>query len=207
MRVIILGATGPSGILLVKEYFRVYPTGTAVLPVEIATNSAITVLKGELTDEAALTSAFEADGRTIDAVLSTVGPAAGHPSTLPLTAASRTIISVMAAQGCKHKRDKSSLIVSILVFIVWAIQRNAYNDIVTYSKLVAEECTKHDIDWTLVRVPALNSKPNQNAVAGYVGDGKTGVFLSRHALAEFYVREIEGKEWSCKSPSLSSVAK
>ncbi|KAJ7268325.1 hypothetical protein C8J57DRAFT_1067441, partial [Mycena rebaudengoi] len=157
-------ATGTSGILLVKEYSRVYLTGTAVvyarnpskLPVQLATNSAITVLKGELTDEAALISAFEAAGRTIDAVLSTVGPAGGHPSTLPLTAASRTTISVMAAQGCNHERDKSILIVSILVFIVWAIQRNAYNDIVTYSKLVAEECTKHGIDWTVSRIlPAL----------------------------------------------------
>jgi len=228
MRVIVLGATGPSGILVVKEYFKVYPAGTVViyarspskLPADIAANPAVTIVKGELTDEAALTSAFEADehGRAVDAVLSTVGPAMGHPGTLPLTAAHRTIISVMAAQGCKRlitlstssaedERDRFSLVVAILVFIVWVIQRNAYNDIVAYSKVVAEECTKHGIDWTLVRVPNLNSKPNQKVVAGYLGDGKTGVFLSRHAIAEFYVREIEGKEWACKSPALSSVAK
>ena len=155
-----------------KEYFKVYPTGTLViyartpskLPADIAANPAITIIKGELTDEAALTSAFTSDGRrTVDAVLSTVGPALGHPPTLPLTAAHRTIISVMAAQGCKRlitlstssaedARDRFSLLVAILVFIVWVIQRNAYNDIVAYSKLVEEECTRHGIDWTVSRL-------------------------------------------------------
>ncbi|KAF8175472.1 NAD(P)-binding protein [Mycena galopus ATCC 62051] len=226
MHIIVLGATGPSGILVVKEYLKVYPTGTLViyarnpskLPADIAANPAVTVIKGELTDEAALTSAFTSNGRAVDAVLSTVGPTMGHPSTLPLTAAHRTIISVMAAQGCKRlitlstlsaqdERDRSSLLVYMLVLLVWVIQRNAYKDIVAYSKLVVEECAKHDIDWTLVRVPNLNSKTNQRTVAGYIGDGKTGVFLSRHAIAEFYVREIEGKEWTCKSPALSSTAK
>ncbi|KAJ6534254.1 hypothetical protein B0H19DRAFT_964669 [Mycena capillaripes] len=226
MRVIVLGATGSSGILVVKEYFKMYPAGTVViyarspskLPADIAANPAVTIVKGELADEDALTSAFQADGLAVDAVLSTVGPAMGHPRTLPLTVAHKTIISVMAAQGCKRlitlstssaedARDTFGLTVAILVLIVWVIQRNAYNDIVAYSKLVAEECTKHGIDWTLVRVPNLNLKPNQKAVAGYLGDGKTGVFLSRHALAEFYIREIEGKEWACKAPALSSTAK
>ncbi|KAJ7475146.1 hypothetical protein B0H11DRAFT_1914173 [Mycena galericulata] len=226
MRVIVLGATGPSGILVVKEYFKVYPAGTVViyarspskLPADITANPAVTIVQGELTDTAALSSAFEIDGLKVDAVLSTVGPAFGHPSTLPLTAAHKTIISVMANQGCKRlitlstvsaedDRDKFSLTVAILVFIVWVIERNAYKDIVAYSKLVEEECGRRDIDWTLVRVPSLNSRPEQNAVAGYRGDGKTGVFLSRYALAEFYVREIESKRWSCKAPALSSTTR
>ncbi|KAJ6592669.1 NAD(P)-binding protein [Mycena capillaripes] len=226
MRVIVLGATGPAGILVVKEYFKVYPAGTVViyarnpskLPADIATNPAVTIVKGELTDEETLTSVFKADGLAVDAVLSIVGPSMGHPRTLPLTAGYKNIISVIAAQGCKRlialstlsaedARDTSSLTVAILVFIIWALQRNAYNDIVAYSKLTAEECTKHGIDWTLVRVPALTSKPNQKDVAGYVGDGKTGIFLSRHALAEFYVHQIEGKEWACKAPALSSTTK
>ncbi|KAJ7736763.1 hypothetical protein DFH07DRAFT_753286 [Mycena maculata] len=224
MRVIVLGATGSSGILVVKEYLKVYPTGTVVIyarnpskvPADIAASPAVTVVKGELTDATVLTSAFEAG--KVDAVLSTVGPTLGHPSTLPLTAAHKTIISVMAAQDCKRlitlstssvedPRDKFSLAAAILVFIVWVIQRNAYNDIIAYSKLVEEECNKHGIDWTVVRVPNLNTKPNQKVIAGYLGDGKTGVFPSRHAIAEFYVREIEGKEWSCKAPALSSTAK
>ncbi|KAJ7901528.1 hypothetical protein B0H13DRAFT_2027901 [Mycena leptocephala] len=217
MRVIVLGATGPSGILVVKEYLKVYPEGTVIiyarnpskLPADLISNPAVTV--------AALTSAFEAGGK-VDAVLSTVGPGMGHPSTLPLTAAYKEIISVMATQGCKRlialstlsaedSRDQFSLIASILVFIVWVIQRSAWRDIIAYSKLIAEECDKHDIEWTLVRVPGLHTKPNQKAVAGIWGDGKTGVLLSRHVIAEFYVREIEGKEWARKAPALSSTAK
>ncbi|KAJ7867425.1 hypothetical protein B0H13DRAFT_2202948 [Mycena leptocephala] len=225
MRVIVLGATGPSGVLVFKEYLKVYSEGTVIiyarnpskLPADLISNPAVTVVKGELTDKAALTSAFEAGGK-VDAVLSTVGPGMGHPSTLPLTAAYKEIISVMAAQGCKRlialstlsaedSRDQFSLVASILVFIVWVIQRSAWRDIIAYSKLIAEECDKHDIEWTLVRVPGLHTKFNQKAVAGYLGDGKTGVLLSRHVIAEFYVREIEGKEWARKAPALSSTAK
>jgi len=196
----------------------IYARNPSKVPADIAAHPAVTVIKGELADATALTSAFIADGRKADAVLSTVGPGMGHPGTLPLTEGYRTIIEVMKTQGCTRlialstssavdAHDKSSLLVRILVFIVWALQRNAYNDIVAYSKLIEEECTKHGIDWTLVRVPGLHSKPNQKIIAGYLGDGNTGVLLSRHAIAEFYVRAIEGKEWLCKAPALSSIAK
>jgi hypothetical protein len=82
-----------------------------------------------------------------------------------------------------------------------------------YSKFIAEECDKHDSEWTvsdnfqigyasdclLTRFLAC-AGTNQKAVAGY---GKIGVSLSRHDIAEFYVREIEGKEWVRKAPALS----
>ncbi|KAJ7872250.1 hypothetical protein B0H13DRAFT_2553789 [Mycena leptocephala] len=175
MRVIVLGATGPFGVLVVKEYFKVYLDSTVItyarnpskLPADLISNPAVTVAKGELTDKAALTSAFKAGGK-VDALLSTVGLGMGHPNTLLLTAAYKEIISVMAAQGCKPSSRSRRF-----------IQRSAWRDIVTYSKFIAEECDKHDIEWTLVRV------------------------LIKRPSPEFYVREIEGKEWVRKAPALS----
>ncbi|KAJ7736760.1 hypothetical protein DFH07DRAFT_1064852 [Mycena maculata] len=158
--------------------------------------AAVTVAKG--TDATALTSAFESG--KVNAVLST------------------TIIPVMvAAQDCKRlitlststfedPRDKFSLAAAILVFIFCVVQHNAYIVIIAYSKLVAEEGNKHGIDWTVrvVRVLNLNTKAKQKVIAC---DGKkTGIFLSQHAIAEFYVREIEDKEWPCKAHALAFTA-
>lgn len=223
MRVLVLGATGPSGMLVIHEFFKVYPDGVLViyartpskLPANITANPSIAVIKGELTDTTTLTSVFSSS--KIDAVLSTLGPALGHPSTLPLTKAYRTLVPIMAAHGCKRiialstssaedERDRFNILSKILVTIVWLIQRNAYHDIITYSKVIVDMSNEYDIDWTLVRVPNLNSKSGQKVVAGYLGDGKTSIFLSRYAIAEFYVREIEGKEWVRKAPALSSTA-
>lgn len=65
--------TGPAGIFI-EQYLSKYPDGTAVIYArnlsksleEITTNKALTVIKGKLTDDAALSSAFE--GKLVDAV-------------------------------------------------------------------------------------------------------------------------------------------
>lgn len=222
MRVLILGATGPSGILVIHEYFRVYPAGTAVLYVrnpsklssDISSNLAITVIQGELTDADALRRAFVSGGQ-IDAVLSTLGPVPPYSKEKLITRGYTTLIPVMASHKCKrlialstfsHKdpRDKFALLPWLMVSLVWLFMSGAYEDIITFSKYIQEECDKNDIDWTLVRVPGLTMKEGQKAVAGYVGDGNIGVILSRHALAEFFVKAIEEKKWVRKSPAISS---
>lgn len=222
MRVLILGGTGPTGILVIRRFLETYTDGTLVvyvrnpskLPEDISSNPAVAVVKGELTDKETLTSAFESGGQ-VDAVLSALGPLWGHPATKPLSAAYSLLIPIMGAHSCKRlialstvsvedKQDKFSIANGLLVGAVWVIQRNAYRDILEYAKVISTEGEKHGVDWTLVRVPNLNDKPNQKVVAGYVGDGKTTIFLSRHAIAEFYVREIESKEWANKAPTISS---
>lgn len=58
MRVLLLGATGPSGILIIHEFFKAYPDGTLIiyarnpskLRSQIISNPSITIIKGELTD-------------------------------------------------------------------------------------------------------------------------------------------------------------
>ncbi|KAK7692831.1 hypothetical protein QCA50_004466 [Cerrena zonata] len=221
MRVLILGATGPSGILIVKEFFRAYPDGSAALyvrnpskiPSELSSIPAITVIQGGLTDSQALASAFKSGGQ-IDAVVSALGPVPPFGGN-PITEAYRTIIPIMATNGCKRfialstyshpdPRDKFSILNWLMVTTVWLLIGTAQRDILTYSPLIMEECDKHDIDWTLVRVPILTMKEGQRTVAGYIGDGKVGVILSRVAAAEFFVKAIEGKEWVRKAPSLSS---
>ena len=75
VHVVILGGTGPTGLLVIKRFFQKYPDGTAVLyarnpskfPESITSNPAITVVKGELTDVETLSSTFVGSAH-VDAV-------------------------------------------------------------------------------------------------------------------------------------------
>jgi len=65
--------------------------------------------------------------------------------------------------------------------------------------------TKGDaLDWTIVRLPILTNIDSEEVVAGHVGDGKTGIYLSRKAYAAFTVHEVEKKEWVKEAPLISS---
>lgn len=55
-----------------------------------------------------------------------------------------------------------------------------------------------------MRVSSLNNKKGQKVAVGYVGDRRTGVGLSRFAMAQFYVGEIEENGWVRKAPALAS---
>ncbi|KIY65591.1 NAD(P)-binding protein [Cylindrobasidium torrendii FP15055 ss-10] len=223
MHVLILGGTGPSGLLLIQEFLKthgdsgsmvIYARTPSKIPQDISSRTNVTVIKGELDDKAALTSAF--DGPKFDAVLSVLGPAQNHPPTRPIAAFYRVFIEIMAAHGCKRlialstpsakdTRDTFSLATWLLVGFVKFFVNSAYRDIVEATEVIKEESTKHGIEWTIVRVPVLTMKTEQRPIAGYAGDGKVGIFLSRHALTEFYLNVLGSKEWIGKAPALSSA--
>ncbi|KAI0073188.1 NAD(P)-binding protein [Panus rudis PR-1116 ss-1] len=222
MRVLVLGATGPSGIDTVREFFKVYPSGSVViyarnpskLPVDISSNPAVTVVIGQLTDTEALSRAFSSGGQ-VNAVLSTLGAALRPERDDIITQAYRTLMPIMEKHNCKRlivlstisvtiEQDHFSLLAWLSVLLIRLVMPKAYRDVNSWSRLLRDEGHKYGIDWTAVRVPWLHNKPGQKVKAGYVGDGTVGVTLSRLALAEFFVAQIEGKEWVGKMLAISS---
>jgi len=218
MRFLVLGATGPSGVLFIREALSVYQSCTIVvyarnpqkLPPDLASHASLVIIKGELTDADALSKALEG----VDAVLSALGPGEFHPSGTPLAKAHLSLISQMRKQGVRRliclgtasirdPDDKSSIIFSILINGVSLLAKNAYRDIVGIGEAVRGE--GKDLDWTIVRVPLLNNKENREVIAGYVGDGKIGTTLSRKGFAKFVIEEVENREWVHKAPMISSA--
>lgn len=122
-------------------------------------------------------------------------------------------VSTLSAEEKSPGQDRFTLFSFILVAIVRIFVRAAYNNIVNSARVLEEESGKdedgNEVVYTLARVPILTMKDRESVktVAGYVGDGKTGLFLSRYAAAEFFVDQIEGKEWLNKAPAISSVSK
>lgn len=217
MRVVILGGTGPSGILLIEEALAakhtiiIYARSPQKLPAHLSKHPEITVVKGELQDVAALTTAM-AGAR---AVLSALGPTLGNPSGTPIAHGYAAVLEAMRRAGVKRlialgttsikdAKDKFSLVYSGMVAFVSFGANSAYKDIVAVGETIR---ASEDIDWTIVRVPVLKNDKNREVRAGYIGDGGAGAgySLSRQGFAVFVVQELEKGEWIKHAPLVTSA--
>lgn len=217
MRFLILGATGPAGILLVREALEAYPESTVVIyarspakvPEDLLANKSIVVIQGQLDDKEAIAKALEG----VDVVLSALGPLARHPSGNPLAKGYSYVIAGMHKHDIKRiivlgtasivdNHDKPSLKFKLLVRGVSTLAHNAYTDIVAVGETIRTEGA--DLEWTIVRVPFLTNKDTKGVIAGYIGDG-AGTVLARRAYAAFSVAEIEKREWVQKAPLISNA--
>jgi len=218
MRIVILGGTGPSGILLIEEALAakhvivVYARSPQKLPAHLSEHSDITIVKGELADTDALDTALAG----ADAVLSALGPSFGNPWGTPIARGYSVVLEAMRRHGVKRlialgtpsikdeQNDKFSLVYSTMVTAVAYGARSAYQDIVAVGDVI-RAC--EDIDWTIVRVPMLKNERNREVRAGYIGDGGAGArySLARVGFAVFVLRELEKGEWIKKSPLITSA--
>ncbi|KAF8594703.1 NAD-binding protein [Ceratobasidium sp. AG-I] len=223
MRVLILGGTGPTGLLLIRKALAAGHTITAYarnpskLPEDISSHKSVTVVKGELTDEASLRHAI----RDVETILSVLGPNSfsfhipGTTPDTPLANAYSLIVRLMKEPGVTCKRiillgtlsipdpaDKRSLATWSLIQAIKLIAYAAYWDIVSIGETFKKE--GEGIEWTIVRVPMLTDAESEETVAGYVGDEKMGLSLSRIGYAAFCTNELTRREWVGKAPALSS---
>ncbi|KAG1749632.1 NAD-P-binding protein [Suillus paluster] len=218
MRVLILGATGAAGVLLIQEALAashtvvVYARTPEKLPEETRNDPRVTMRKGQLDEREALSSAIKG----VDAVLSALGPSVSrgplHPKGTPLARAYSLIIELMKRHGVRRLLalgtpsitdpiDKFSLRMSIIVNTVATLAHTAYEDVVAIGETIRIQGI--GLDWTIVRVPVLSGSDDKRFVAGYVGDGKTGVWLTRAGFASFVVQELEKNEWVKKAPLIT----
>ncbi|KAI0273179.1 NAD-P-binding protein [Russula aff. rugulosa BPL654] len=218
MRVVVLGGTGPCGILLIEEALAakhiivIYARNPQKLPAHLNEHPDITIIKGELEDSKTLDTALAG----ADAVLSALGPSFGNPSGTPIARGYAALLEAMRQQGVKRlialgtpsikdeQHDKYSTVYSMMVTAVSYGARSAYKDIVAVGEVI-RAC--EDIDWTIVRVPVLKNERNREVRAGYIGDGGAGAgyTLARLGFAVFVLRELEKGEWIKRSPLITSV--
>lgn len=215
MRLLILGGTGPCGILTCRYALRaghrlvIYARNPSKLPKDIATHDDVQVVAGELTNAVALHSALEG----CDAVISSLGPHPLQGPGLVITSGYKVVLEAMRAQGVKRiialgtpsivdPADPRGFIAWLLPFLIKMIIPELYRDIIALGALFTQT---DDIDWTVVRVPFLTNKPGTAVVAGYVGDGTVGWVLRRDGYAQFVMDELEKGEWVKRMPVISDA--
>jgi NAD(P)-dependent dehydrogenase (short-subunit alcohol dehydrogenase family) len=235
MRVLILGGTGSAGILLIRESLAhshtvvVYARSPQKLPDDITNNPQVVIVKGDFSDEEALSGALEG----VDAVISALGPPVTkgpfQPGGNPIAHVYARVVDVMHKKNVKrlvvlgtasitdphdkfdvgtHLRIACVMLTGIqykfwtLVAGVMLGARGAYNDMLAIGETIRGP--GNDLEWTIVRVPILTNQESKDVIAGYVGDGKMTIWVSRAAFAFFVVEELDKNEWVKKAPLISS---
>lgn len=108
MRVVVVGATGPVGIHVMRTLLAaghdviIYARSPGKIPQDIIANERVAVIHGDLEDVAALTSAIVG----ADAVISALGPAVRHgpfhSAGNPLAHGYERIVQVMSSNGIRR---------------------------------------------------------------------------------------------------------
>jgi uncharacterized protein YbjT (DUF2867 family) len=211
MKVMIFGATGESGRLTTEKALAAGHDVTIYVrnPAKVtASHTRLSVRKGELADKTAIAEAMAGQ----EAVISLLGPA-GKAEGLVYSTAMRTIVDAMRSTGVRRliatatpsaadPNDRFSLPFWLAVRMIKLMAGTAYEDLSSLGRVVRAS----GLDWTLVRLPWLTSKPVERpAVAGYVGDRPIKLFfLSRDRLADFLVGQLTDTRWVGKAPAISN---
>jgi putative NADH-flavin reductase len=106
MRVLVIGATGACGILLIRESLARghtvvrYARTPSKLPPELVEHEKVTVIQGGLEDQEKLKEAL----KDVDAVLSALGPRVTngpfHPSDTPIARGIGVVLQAMKEASC-----------------------------------------------------------------------------------------------------------
>jgi len=203
-RLAVLGATGATGRHVVEVALGRGHEVTALVrrPGSFSTAERLSeVVWTDLLDEATLASALTG----ADAVISTLGGAAKGPTSVcadgirsAVTAMDQAGVSrlvVVSAHGVAESHDRS-----LYSLAVWAGVANRMRDKEAMESLI----TASNLDWTIVRPPALNDTP---ATGRYqvATDLPIHVWTSigRADLAGFLVREVEESQFVGAFPRIA----
>lgn len=103
----------------------------------------------------------------------------------------------------RHEKDQWQFLSWLLVNLVAVSYPNAYNDIV--AQIPVFTGAPESIEWTVLRVPALNDNPATPAKVGYRGQVRgLGLSLSRATLANCILDCEEQGLWIKEAPLISS---
>lgn len=210
MRIVVFGATGRVGSMLVKEALA---RGHGVVayvrsPQKIAiVHPKLSIVPGGLEEKDKIGEAIKG----ADAVISVMGPV-GRQNKLIFAPAYENIIQAMKKHGVKRiialgtptipdDKDGFSLIFWLLIVIVDLIIQKGGEDIRTVGTILR----KSGLDWTLVRVPLLTNGPKRGHVAvGCFGNGVRWPWLSRGDFVDFLLRQLTDNAYIGKAPAISN---
>ncbi len=212
MKLVIFGASGRTGIPLVKKALERGHTVVAFvrtpdkLKEQQGDHERLSYVQGNIRDAAKVTEAVS----DTDAVLSVLGPTQ-NTADYQVSKGMATIIEAMNTQGLRRiiisagagvgsEGDTPNLLNHFISFMLRVAARHVLEDMSRTVDLLRSS----DLDWTIVRVPMLTNDPAKGRVrVGMVGKG-TGPRISREDLAEFMLEQLTDKAHLHKSPVISN---
>lgn len=208
MKILVLGATGATGRLIVGKAIAEGHEVVALVrsKAKAAGLAGVELVEGDARDAAALTSAIAG----CDAVVSSLGTAMSpfREVTL-LSTATRALVGVMEQQnirrlvcitglGAGDSRGHGGFFFDRLFLPL--MLRKVYED-----KDRQEDAIRAStLDWTIVRPTVLNDKPARGRIKALTDlSGVHGGTIARADVADFVVQQLTADRWLRKSPLIS----
>ncbi len=208
MKILVLGATGATGRLIVAKAIAEGHDVVALVRSKATAGdlAGAELVEGDARDAATLTSAIAG----CDAVVSSLGTAMSpfREVTL-LSTATRALVGVMERQnirrlvcitglGAGDSRGHGGLFFDRLLLPL--MLRKVYED-----KDRQEDAIRSStLDWTIVRPTVLNDKPARGRIKALTDlSGVHGGTIARADVADFVVQQLTADTWLRKSPLIS----
>ena len=210
MKILVLGATGATGLLIVRQALAQGHDVAALVRSKAKAQAAgladLELVEGDATDETALARAMAG----CDAVISSLGTAMSpfREVTL-LSTATRALVRVMAAQGVRRlvcitglgagdSRGHGGFFFD-RVFLPLLL-RKVYDDKNRQEDIIRATA----LDWTIVRPTILNDKPAQGHVRALTDLSTVhGGSIARADVADFVVQQLSLDTWLRKTPLIT----
>jgi len=207
-KILILGATGPTGRHIVSQAVgRGYDVTVLVRAPEKAANlKGAKLVVGDARDEKALRQALK--GR--DAVVSALGtPASPFREVTLLSEATRTLVTAMKAGnvnrliaitgiGAGDSVGHGGFAFDKLIYPL--ILRKVYADKNRQEAIVRDS----GLNWTIVRPSVLNYKPGRDTIRVLTDLSQFhGGTISRQDVAKFVLDQVSSDTWQRQSPLIS----
>ncbi|KAH6885191.1 hypothetical protein B0T10DRAFT_608413 [Thelonectria olida] len=228
-RVLVLGATGPAGICLLRELIhRKYPIvayarNPSKIPQDISSHPLVKIVKGEISNLRALSEAMA----ETSVVLSLLGPNIADKKIEPDVFATQYLGSVfplmrkfgvrriiaMGTISISRPEDRWTMfqtMVSVFMrLFASAIYKNMQNLAIAFEKNAI------DLDWTVFRIAQIPGEADEaswkadrgeETYVGPVGEKGWSSSIKRAALTKWMVDNMESEACFSKMPSLSKLA-
>jgi putative NADH-flavin reductase len=208
MRVVIFGASGQTGRLLIEQAVSQGVEVTAFVrdPARLSPSGSVRVVQGDVLDAAAVDRAVASQ----DAVLVALGTATrGHPPVLPQGI--RHILAAMekhgvlrvvlvSAAGALHE-PSGSIIGNLGLAMARAYLPGVYRE----HRAMLEELRKRSLDWIVVRPVILTNGPRTGRYRVVLeGIPRWGFRVSRADVADFMIRQLTSDEFVRKLPAIAN---
>ncbi len=208
MKIIVFGASGGTGIEVVKQALEAGHAVTAFVrnPAKVSLqHQQLKLVMGDVTDAAAVEKAIAGQ----EAVVSALGPSRPPVPGMMETSAQNLVAAMRKAgirrlvsttgAGVRDPQDQPKLIDHLMKGLLTLLAGEVLKDSAANVAVIRAS----DLDWTIVRYPRLlNGKRTGEYRVGYLGKD-SGSQLSRADGADFVVKELVAGRYIHQMPVIS----
>ncbi|MEU5790114.1 NAD(P)H-binding protein [Micromonospora purpureochromogenes] len=212
MRIVVIGASGPTGRQLTGQALAAGHHVTAVSrrPRGLPRHDRLTVVAADATDPAAIAPAVAGAG----AVLSALGVTPSRKPVTTYSAAATAVVTAMRRHGVRRLMVVSSSVLDagwrpsnafffnhvLDPYVNRVLVRQVHQDM----RRMEEVVRSSDLDWTIVRPSGLFEHPT--VTDHLVAEGSAdGVFTARADLAAAMLRELDERRFSRRAMGVATT--